>query len=76
MGLKRHQTDLVVVGDEAVFTDIHPVLKAEQIGHFPLGTLTQPHVQEHSLHRHTHTHKRHTVYTQGFNTSPMCWKSK
>ena len=36
-------TDLVVVGDQAMLTHIHPMFKAEQVGHLPLRTLAQTH---------------------------------
>lgn len=34
---------LVVVGDQAMLTNIHPMFKAEQVGHLPLRTLAQTH---------------------------------
>jgi len=33
-----------VVGYHAMLADIDPVLETELVGHFPLGTLAQPHL--------------------------------
>ena len=33
-----------MVLDHAVLADIDPVLEAELVGHLPLGTLAQPHL--------------------------------
>lgn len=32
-----------MVGDQAMLTNIHPMFKAEQVGHLPLRTLAQTH---------------------------------
>lgn len=36
-------TNLAVIGHQAVFTHIDPMLEAEQVRHLPLWTLTQTH---------------------------------
>lgn len=40
---ENQSADLAVIGHQAVFTHIDPVLEAEQVGHLPLWTLTQTH---------------------------------
>ena len=46
-GSKQQQqlTDLFVAVDHAVLAHVHSMLKAELIGHLPLGTLAEAHGQ-------------------------------
>ena len=41
--VRRNDPHELVIGHHAILADVDPMLEAELVRHFPLGTLAQPH---------------------------------